>query len=140
MSRRFSIDAASNLVGALLPRGYPAVREVARLLSVSPRTLQRLLNEEGVSYSDLVERCRCEIACDALEHTDKAIQEIAAILGYRNASSFARAFRRWTGTAPRAYRNQLRDRQSYGFAQAREEVKAPTKVRAKWVEHTPRIR
>ena len=111
MTRRFSVDAASRLVDALLPRGYPAIREVAQLLSVSPRTLQRQLNEQGASYTDLVERCRCEIACDALEHTNQSIQDISATLGYRNASSFARAFRRWTGTAPRAYRNQSLARQ-----------------------------
>lgn len=124
MARGFPVDAASRLVNALLPQGYPAVKEVAQLLCVSPRTLQRLLNEEGVSYSDLVERCRCEIACDALSHTDKAIQEIAVIVGYRNASSFARAFRRWTGKAPRAYRNQSLARQPNRSTQNGMEVNA----------------
>jgi AraC-like DNA-binding protein len=111
MARQFSIDAICRLIDALLPEGYPAIENVAQLLYVSPRTLQRLLNEEGVSYSYLVERCRCKIACESLEQTRKPIREIAATLGYADASSFARAFRRWTGTAPFAYRNQSLGRQ-----------------------------
>ena len=112
MVSRISVDAVCRLVDALLPVGYPAIEDVAYLLCVSPRTLQRRLNAAGVSYSDLVERCRCKSACEVLEHTKTPIQEIAATLGYADASSFARAFRRWTGTPPRVYRNELRDQQS----------------------------
>ena len=110
MPRQLSVDACCGLINALLHTGYPSIEEVARLLGFSSRTLQRLLNEKGVSYSELVERCRCQSACVALEHTRTPVQEIAARLGYADASSFARAFRRWTGTPPRVYRNQLRDR------------------------------
>ena len=94
------------MISALLPRGNPTLEEIARLLGISPRTLQRRLNGEGISYSDLIERCRCKAACEALEHTQRPIQDISATLGYADASSFARAFRRWTGLPPRAYRNQ----------------------------------
>jgi AraC-like DNA-binding protein len=112
MRRQLSIDACCGLIDALLHGGYPAIEDVARLLGFSPRTLQRLLHEQGVSYSDLVERCRCKSACEVLEHTKTPIQEIAATLGYADASSFARAFRRWTGTPPHVYRKALRDQQS----------------------------
>lgn len=74
------------------------------------RSLQRLLQEAGVSYSDLVERCRCRAACESLELSQDSIQDLAAKLGYRDASSFARAFRRWTGTAPRTWRKQSLER------------------------------
>jgi AraC-like DNA-binding protein len=106
MARRLSIDAVCRLIDALLPRGYPVIEEVAALLCVSPRTLQRLFQEEGVSYSEMIDRCRCRAACQSLEHTHIPIHDIATSLGYRDASSFTRAFRRWTGSAPRAYRNQ----------------------------------
>ena len=106
MSNKLSIDAVCRLIDALLPRGYPLIEEVASLLCVSPRTLQRLLQEEGVSYSEMIDRCRCRTACQSLEHTHIPIHDIAASLGYRDASSFTRAFRRWTGTAPRTYRNR----------------------------------
>ena len=106
MARGSSTDAICRLIDVLLPRGYPGIEGVAQLLCISTRSLQRRLQEEGVSYSDLVDRCRCKAACELLAHTQQPIQDIASSLGYRDASSFARAFRRWTGIAPRAYRIQ----------------------------------
>ena len=93
MAHQVSSEAVCQLIDALLPRGQPVIEEVARLLRLSPRTLQRLLNGEGISYSDLVDRCRCKAACEALEKTPRSIQDIAARLGYADPSSFARAFR-----------------------------------------------
>ena len=112
MARRLSLDAICRLIDALLPKGYPVIEEVAGLLRISPRSLQRLLKEEGVSYSEMVDRCRCNTACHSLETTQIPVHEIATVLGYRDASSFSRAFRRWTGIAPRAYRNQSSGRQA----------------------------
>jgi AraC-like DNA-binding protein len=95
------------LIDALLAKkGRPLIEDAARLLGISPRSLQRLLNEEGTSYSDLLDRCRCKAACQALEHTQQSIKDIATVLGYSDPTHFTRAFRRWTGTAPLAYRNQ----------------------------------
>ena len=112
MAHQVSSEAVCQLIDALLPRGQPVIEEVARLVRLSPRTLQRLLNGEGISYSDLVDRCRCKAACEALEKTPQSIQDIAARLGYADPSSFARAFRRWTGLAPRAWRNRAMGRQA----------------------------
>ena len=106
MARQLSVDACCDLIDVLLRAGYPSIEAVARLLCFSPRTFQRLLNEAGVSYSDLVDRCRCKAACESLEQTRKPIHDIAAALGYSDPSSFARAFRRWIGVAPRAYRHR----------------------------------
>jgi len=108
MACQLLIEASCEMISALLPEGNKAIEEVARLLGISPRTLQRRLNGEGISYSDLVDRCRCNAACEALECTKRPIQHIGATLGYADASSFARAFRRWTGAAPHIYRNRLR--------------------------------
>ena len=58
MIRQITIDAIFRLINALLLKGYPNIIEVAQILSISQRSLQRLLNEEGVSYSELVDRCR----------------------------------------------------------------------------------
>ncbi|MGI9321767.1 MAG: helix-turn-helix domain-containing protein [Thiogranum sp.] len=107
------LHGPSDICGCHLPfgqcpvtGGYPPIEDVAQLLQTSPRTLQRRLNEAGVSYSDLVERCRRHNACEALRFTRDSIRVIAAAQGYRDVSSFSRAFRRWTGAAPRAWRNQ----------------------------------
>ena len=108
MVRQLLIEATCQMISALLSKGHRTLEEVARLLGISPRTLQRRLNGEGISYSDLVDRCRCNAACEALECTKRPIQHIGATLGYADASSFARAFRRWTGAAPRVYRNRSR--------------------------------
>lgn len=105
MARRLPVDAICRLIETLLPGGYPVIDEVAQLLQVSSRTLQRQLSEEGLSYSGLVERCRSRVACESLKHTRDPVRDIAALLGYRDVSSFSRAFLRWTGKTPRAYRN-----------------------------------
>ena len=133
MVTRLSIEATCDLIDALLAHGYPALEEVARLLRVSSRTFQRQLNREGISYSDLVERCRCKAACEALEHTERPIQDISATLGYADASSFARAFRRWTGLSPRAYRNQSPGQQANPFNPlARNNGRGARQCGAKW--------
>ena len=106
MARRLPVDAICRLIEALLPEGYPVIDEMAQLLRVSSRTLQRQLSEEGLSYSGLVERCRYRTACESLKHTRDPVRDIAALLGYRDVSSFSRAFLRWTGQTPSAYRNQ----------------------------------
>ena len=107
MTRRLSVEAICRSIESLLPGGCPLIEQVARSLHVTPRTLQRLLDDEGVSFSQLVDACRCQTACDSLEYTRDSVREIAAFLGYRDVGSFSRAFRSWTGKAPHAYRNYL---------------------------------
>jgi len=79
-------------------------REAARALGLSARTLERRLNKEGNSFGQLVEEVRRQEALRMLNETDAAVYEIAFCLGYRDVSSFSRAFKRWLGTSPRAYR------------------------------------
>jgi len=112
MAQRVSVDAICCLINARLPAGYPRIDDVAYLLKISPRTLQRRLNEAGVCYTDMVERCRREKSCEALRFSQDSIQDIAITLGYRDVSSFTRAFRRWTGATPRTWRKQWSGSQS----------------------------
>lgn len=60
MAHRPSIETICRLIDAMLAkkRRCLGVEDAAQLLAVSPRSLQRLLNEEGTSYSDLLDRCR----------------------------------------------------------------------------------
>jgi len=81
-----------------------SVDEVAHALHVSARTLKRKLAAEQTSFTDLVELERRERAVQLLRKPDLALEEIASRLHYSNAASFARAFRRWTGSAPAQYR------------------------------------
>ncbi|MET9014933.1 helix-turn-helix domain-containing protein [Streptomyces olivaceoviridis] len=78
--------------------------EVAEELTLAPRTLQRYLKERGVSFRSLREQARVAAAARMLASTCLPIAEIGRKTGYGEVASFSHAFRRWTGTSPRAYR------------------------------------
>jgi AraC-like DNA-binding protein len=89
-----------------LATGDAAPERLARLLGLSERTLQRRLAELGRSYSAIVEDFRREEAAFLLADKRHAVTDVAAQLGYAEQTSFTRAFRRWTGTTPAAWRRQ----------------------------------
>ena len=82
----------------------PSLARVAQDLRLSARTLRRQLRAAGASFQDLVEEARHAHALTYLTNTDHGIKEVAARLGYTDPSNFRRAFRRWTGQSPAAYR------------------------------------
>ncbi len=77
---------------------------VARLFSVSRRTLLRHLHAEGHTYRQVVNEVRLEIACMLLAKTNLPLKQIAEVLNYSEPSAFTRAFERWSGQAPSAWR------------------------------------
>jgi AraC-like DNA-binding protein len=83
---------------------FRTLEDVAELLHVSNRTFKRRLSAQGVSFSELVDRQRRLRALALLESSRLSIEEIAHRLDYSTASTFVRAFRRWTNTTPTAYR------------------------------------
>ncbi|MEV4433690.1 AraC family transcriptional regulator [Streptomyces sp. NPDC049555] len=86
------------------PARLPEVAQLAARLAVSPATLRRRLQEEGTSYQRLKDQVRREAALAHLTEGREPIAELAARLGYSEDTAFHRAFRRWTGTTPGAYR------------------------------------
>jgi AraC-like DNA-binding protein len=92
--------------------GPPSFNKVASSLHLSPRTLRRRLAESGVRFSELVEKARGERALLLLRSPEVSLDEIADRLGYSTVSNFARAFRRWTGLTPAAYRRSVKGRLS----------------------------
>ena len=94
------------IIRELLPIRYPTIDHVAHLLGVPVRTLQRRFQKNGISYSELVEETRCELAIRLLAEPGMPVAAVARALGYADPSSFSRAFRRWTGMAPKAYRRR----------------------------------
>jgi AraC-like DNA-binding protein len=92
----------------LLPSGSITLGTVARRMRTSPRTLQRRLAAESTSLSDLVESVRRARGL-ALVEAGASLAEIAWMLGYSEPSAFHRAFRRWTRTTPRAWREAHQD-------------------------------
>jgi len=100
------IDEVCLLISAMLHTGYPTIGKTAGLLQISTRTLQRQLSRAGVTYAELATRCRFRKAQRLLADENRRIQDIAAMLGYADPSSFSRAFVRWTSMTPRHYRRQ----------------------------------
>ncbi|MGP3983927.1 AraC family transcriptional regulator [Streptomyces sp. KR80] len=82
----------------------PEVAEVAARLAVSPATLRRRLQQEDTSFQRLKDAVRRDAAITGLAEGREPIAELAARLGFSEDTAFHRAFRRWTGTTPGAYR------------------------------------
>jgi AraC-like DNA-binding protein len=99
---RSSVESA---IAPLLPHGRARVGEVARRLGVSQRTLARRLSSEGLTFSEVLEGLRSDLAKLYLTEKDLSISEIAWLLGYQEVSAFTHAFKRWTGNTPRAARS-----------------------------------
>lgn len=87
---------------ALLPDAR--IESVARALHMSARTLQRRLDDEETQFSELVDRVREEAAREAIRAGALSLGEIATRLGFADLATFSRAFKRWTGKPPGAWR------------------------------------
>lgn len=87
-----------------LTSGAPSEESLARAMAMSRRTLQRKLGEAGLTYKQLLEQTRHELALRYLDDPTKSVTDITFLLGFSEQSAFSRAFKRWTGVAPSAYR------------------------------------
>ena len=100
--RRGSFQSAvENAIAPLLPHGKATAADVARQLGLSQRTFARRLSSEGLTFSELLENLRSNLASRYLVEGDMGVSEVAWLLGYREVGSFSHAFRRWTGKTPR---------------------------------------
>jgi AraC-like DNA-binding protein len=88
------------------PEAMPSMEQVARELHVDARTLRRRLAAEGVAFRGLVDEVRAALADELLTTTDLSVDEIAGRLGFAEATSFTRAFKRWRGEPPAGYRGR----------------------------------
>ena len=88
--------------------GPPSIAATAARLGLSVRTLQRRLGTHAVVYKRLVDDVRRELALRYLADGKNDLTEIAFLVGYSELSAFDRAFRRWTGSTPKAHQRQLR--------------------------------
>lgn len=105
-------SAVENAIAPLLPHGKATVTDVARQLGLSQRTFARRLSTEGITFSELLEDLRSNLASRYLVEGDMGVSEVAWLLGYREVGSFSHAFRRWTGKTPREVLRAERSRQS----------------------------
>lgn len=93
----------SNFLLANTYLGIPSLEELAANFNTSARSLQRKLQEEGVTYQQIVDTIRKSLALHYLQSGNYPLKEISYILGYNEISAFNRAFKRWTGTTPLNY-------------------------------------
>jgi AraC-like DNA-binding protein len=101
-----------NAIIPLLPHAEVRIDEIARRLGLGQRTLARRLSAEGLTFSELLRRLRLDLAHRYLADGETSISQIAWLLGYHEVSAFSRAFKRWTGKAPREARTGAAPRQS----------------------------
>jgi len=99
LSERVRLELQKDLTG-----GIPTAADVAQSLHMSVRTLHRNLQQEGATFSELLNILRQEQATRFLADPDISISEVAFLLGFSELSSFYRAFKRWMGTTPADFR------------------------------------
>jgi AraC-like DNA-binding protein len=98
-SQQVAREVARRLKGAV-----PPLSEVARALAMSDRNLQRALREDGTSFQRLLDEVRRDLAIRHLADPATSAGQVGFLLGFSEPSAFHRAFRRWTGKTPSAYR------------------------------------
>ncbi|WP_458723727.1 AraC family transcriptional regulator [Pseudomonas brenneri] len=109
LSRPDEGHSLSSQIRRLLSRDrtpWPDLEAVAQHLHISPQTLRRHLREESTNFQALKDELRRDIAIFHLGRADLSLQEIAEQLGFSEPSAFHRAFKKWTGVTPGAYRAQ----------------------------------
>lgn len=101
-------DEVRSVLSTQAATGEMTIDAVARRLSTTPRTLQRRLARSGTSFDALRDDARRQAAELYLSTTTLTIAEVTYLLGYSEPTAFHRAFKRWHGTTPQAFRSQTR--------------------------------
>lgn len=94
-----------DMVGA---ESKPLFEDIAESLGVTPSMLRRRLESEGNTFQQVKDQLRNDMAIDLLCASQVSIDDIAARLGFHDASSFHRSFKRWNGVQPGEYRFRKR--------------------------------
>jgi AraC-like DNA-binding protein len=85
-------------------RPPPTLEQLADEMHTTPRTLIRRLHKEQTTYRQILEALRQEYATGLLQDARMTVADVAALLGYREPANFGRAFLRWYGASPAAWR------------------------------------
>jgi AraC-like DNA-binding protein len=80
------------------------MQSISRALGVSARSLRRRLDEEGVSFREVVDSALGALAKRLVADKDRPIEDVAYAMGFSHPNAFHRAFKRWTGATPAASR------------------------------------
>ncbi|WP_296257839.1 MULTISPECIES: AraC family transcriptional regulator [unclassified Pseudomonas] len=99
LSERFSKKVRDCLVKQF-SEGEISRRGTAELMHMTERTLLRRLKDENTTFQEVLDRLREELAYEYLRSSDVTVQTVSSMLGFSDASTFSRAFKRWTGRRP----------------------------------------
>jgi len=92
------------MIEPLLDRGVVSIDIVARQIGISRQTLYRRLKSEGVTFEDVLEAKRKQLAIRYLGLDRVPVKVAAYKLGFSDPAAFSRAFKRWTGVNPSLFR------------------------------------
>lgn len=96
-------SSISSMIKEDVTQQFPSFEQVAKSVGHSPATLRRKLLNEGSTYQSIKDSVRRDTAIYYLSKNTVSLEEVASFAGFSDAASFFRAFKRWTGTSPRAY-------------------------------------
>jgi AraC-like DNA-binding protein len=105
-ARGGTASSVARLIAETLADGIPTIEQIAGQLETSERTLRRRLADDGTTFEDVVIGLQRERALGLLAGPSP-LRDIAMAVGFRDASTFTRAFRRWTGKTPSEARRRL---------------------------------
>ena len=103
-----SKSARGRVEGLLMPilhTGDPSMDTIAGKLGISRQTLYRNLKAEGTTFERVLDELRHQMALNYLSGRKVSVNEVAYLVGFSEPAAFSRAFKRWTGSAPRAFRD-----------------------------------
>lgn len=83
---------------------FPDPDMISHALGMSSRTLRRKLKKMGISFRELMDKVRCQLAINLIQNKNLSNEDLAEELGYSDAANFYNAFKKWTGHNPSFYR------------------------------------
>ena len=99
------VQEVTRVIPAMMGSRQCTAASIARLFGLTERSLQRHLAQQSTSFQGLLEQVRRQDATRLLRNTTLPLSQVAARLGYSEASAFSRAFRRWEGVSPDQWRS-----------------------------------
>lgn len=100
-------SVVENAITPLLPHGKARLEVVARTLGMSSRTLSRKLTKEGLTFGEILNQLRSDLALHYLKERELSISQIAWLVGYQGVGTFSHSCKRWTGDNPKTIRDKL---------------------------------